>query len=186
MLWLDVQPLDLGSDVRSVGLDLMEADENQEPVRGSDAARVWSRVLQAVTGTGTDAWVLDFFGHLNRVRDFCDRRGISYREVSQRSLVVPAPEPDALESLIERFQNETFGARAGGVLPEPDPALEADLNRRGFDAYHGTFPSYLFCAICGFEEGSLVLLSEKLRAGEVVHRVRPLLEGLDVEVRLPS
>jgi len=44
---LDVEPLDLGPDVRAVGLELTEADENREPVRGIDAARVWSRVLRA-------------------------------------------------------------------------------------------------------------------------------------------
>lgn len=31
---LDVEPLDLGADVRAVGLELVEADENREPVRG--------------------------------------------------------------------------------------------------------------------------------------------------------
>ncbi len=36
---LDVEPLDLGPDVRAVGLELVEADENREPVRGNDAAR---------------------------------------------------------------------------------------------------------------------------------------------------
>ncbi len=30
---LDVEALDLGSDVRAIGLELVEADENREPVR---------------------------------------------------------------------------------------------------------------------------------------------------------
>ena len=42
MYLLDVEPLDLGADVRAVGLELIEADENREPVRGTDAARIWS------------------------------------------------------------------------------------------------------------------------------------------------
>jgi hypothetical protein len=184
MYLLDVEPLYLGTDVRSVGLDLVEADENREPVRGSDAARVWSRVLRATAGQ--EPWVLDFFSHIDRVRDFCQRHGIAYREASQRSIVIPAPDPAALESLICRFQGETFGARAGGVLPGADAALEGELARRGVDAYHTAFPRYFFCAVCGFEDGSLVLLSEKLWASEVIRRVRPVLEGLDVEVRLPS
>ena len=54
------------------------------------------------------------------------------------------------------------------------------------DAYHRAFPNYFFCAVCAFEDGSLVLLSEKLWAGEVIRRVRPVLEGLDVEVQLPN
>ena len=48
---LDVEPLDLGSDVRAVGLELVEADENREPVRGEDAAKIWSRVLTAAAST---------------------------------------------------------------------------------------------------------------------------------------
>lgn len=64
--------------------------------------------------------------------------------------------------------------------------LEGELARRGVDAYHTAFPNYVFCAICNFEDGSLVLLSEKLWASEVIRRVRPALEGQDVEVRLAS
>ena len=72
---LDVEPLDLGSDVRAVGLELVEADENREPVRGSDAARIWSRILLATAAT--EPWALDFFSHLERVRDFCQRHQIA-------------------------------------------------------------------------------------------------------------
>ncbi len=104
--------------MKAVGLELTENDENREPVRGPDAARIWSRVLPAAAGQ--EPWVLDFFSHLDRVRDFCDRHGIAYREASARSLVIPAPEPEALESLIDRFQAETFGARAGGSAASGD------------------------------------------------------------------
>ena len=181
---LDIEALDLGPDVRAVGLDLVEADENREPVRGADAARVWSRVLPATAGQ--EPWALDFFSHLDRVRDFCGRHGIVYREASQRSIVIPAPEPAALESLLERFQGETFGARAGGSVVAGDPGLEGDLARHGADAYHTAFPNYFFCAICGFEDGSLVLLSEKLWASEVIRRVRPVVKDLNVQVHLPA
>jgi len=183
---LDIEPLDLGEDVRAIGLELVEADENREPVRGTDAARIWTRVLRAAAGQ--EPWALDFFSHLDRVRDFCNRHGIEYREASQRSIVVPAPEPAVLELLIDRFQAETFGARAGGPIStgDPDPALEGELARRGADAYHSTFRNYFFCAVCDFEDGSLVLLSEKLWAGEVIRRVRPVLEGLEVQVHLPN
>jgi hypothetical protein len=187
MYVLDIEPLDLGADVRSVGLDLVEADENREPVRGADAARIWSRVLQATAGQ--EAWALDFFSHIDRVRDFCKLHEIAYREANQRSIVIPAPEPAALESLLERFEAETFGARAGALVATGaagDPALEADLARRGVDAYRPTFTNYFFCGVCAFEDASLVLLSEKLWASEVIRRVRPAIHGLDVEVRLPN
>jgi len=187
MYILDIEPLDLGADVKAVGLDLVEDDENREPVRGEDAARIWTRVLQATAGQ--EPWALDFFSHVDRVRDFCDRHQIGYREANSRSIVIPAPEASALESLLDRFQGETFGARAGGPISAgagEDTELEGELARRGVDAYHAAFPKYFFCAICGFEDGSLVLLSEKLWASEVIRRVRPAVQGLDVEVRLPA
>ena len=186
MYLLDIEALDLGPDVRAVGLDLVEADENREPVRGEDAARIWSRVLLATAGNA--AWALDFFSHLDRARDFCNQHAITYREANKRSMVVPAPQPADLEALLGRFQSETFGVRAGGVLATPggtDPALEGDLARRGADAYHPAFPNYYYCGICGFDDGSLVLLSEKLWASEVIRRVRPVVTDLKVEVRLP-
>ncbi|HXW61544.1 MAG TPA: hypothetical protein VEJ45_03025 [Candidatus Acidoferrales bacterium] len=187
MYLLDIERLDLGADVKAVGLDLVEDDENREPARGEEAARIWSRVLAATAGP--EPWALDFFSHIDRVREYCDRHRIGYRETTTRSIVVPAPETTILEALIDRFQSETFGARAGSQLSPGsggDPDLERDLARRGVDAYHAAFPNYFFCAICGFEDGSLVLLSEKLWASEVIRRVRPTLEGLPVEVRLPA
>ena len=184
MYLLDIEPLDLGPEVRAVALELVEADENREPVRGSEAARIWSRILSATAGK--EPWALDFFSHLDRVRNYCQRHQIAFREASPRSLVVPAPDPAALDALIDRFQNETFGARAGGAVFSGDASLEGDLARRGADAYHKAFPNYFFCAVCGFEDGSLVLLSEKLWASEVIRRVRPVLEGFNVEVRMPS
>jgi len=181
---LEIEALDLGPGVKAVGLELTQNDENREPVRGPDAARIWSRVLPATAGQ--EPWALDFFSHLDRVRDFCDRHGIAYREASARSLVIPAPEPEALESLIDRFQAETFGVHAGGLVTSEDAALEGDLARRGVDAYDKAFQNYFFCAVCGFENGSLVVLSEKLWASEVIRRVRPVLKGLQVEILLPA
>jgi hypothetical protein len=181
---LEIEALDLGPGVKAVGLELTENDENREPVRGPDAARIWSRVLPAAAGQ--EPWVLDFFSHLDRVRDFCDRHSVAYREASTRSLVIPAPQPEPLESLIDRFQAETFGARAGALAASGDAPLEGELAARGVDAYDKAFPNYFFCAVCGFENGSLVVLSEKLWASEVIRRVRPVLKGLDVEILLPA
>lgn len=181
---LEIEALDLGPGTKAVGLELTQNDQNREPARGPDAARIWSRVLAATAGQ--EPWALDFFSHLDRVRDFCDRHGIAYREASARSLVIRALEPEALESLIDRFQAETFGARAGALVSSEDATLEGDLARRGVDAYDKAFPNYFFCAVCGFESGSLVVLSEKLWASEVIRRVRPVLKGLEVEIVLPA
>jgi hypothetical protein len=181
---LEVEPLDLGPDVRAIGLELTEADENREPIRGPEAARIWSRVLRATVADET--WALDFFSHLDRVREYCERHQIAFREASSRCIVIPALDLSVLEPLVDRFQSETFGARAGERLATGDPALEGELARRGVDAYHTAFPNYIFCAICNFEDGSLVLLSEKLWASEVIRRIRPALEGQGLEVRLAS
>jgi hypothetical protein len=179
---IEIEPLDLGADVRAMGLELTTADENREPIRGADAARIWSRVLPAIAAA--ENWALDFFSHLDRLRDYCQRHHIPCREATKHSIVVPAPELAVLEPLLDRFQSETFGARAGSPLAESDPTLEGELARRGVDAYHSAFSKYVFCAICNFEDGSLVLLSEKLWASEVIRRIRPALEGQDVEIRL--
>src|SRR5579863_7231913 len=104
---LEVEPLDLGPDVRAIGLELTEADENREPIRGPEAARIWSRVLRATVADET--WALDFFSHLDRLRDYCERHQVVFREASNRSIVIPAPELSAFESLLDRFQGETFG-----------------------------------------------------------------------------
>lgn len=187
MYRLEIEALDLGVDVRAVGLELTEADENREPVRGADAARIWARVLQATAGS--EPWALDFFSHLDRVREYCDAHDIDYRQANQRSIVIPAPEAAVLEALLGRFRGETFGARAGAEMAagaEADSALEAELARRGVDAYHAAFANYFFCAVCAFEDGSLVLLSEKLWASEVTRRVRPVVRDIGVEVQLPN
>jgi hypothetical protein len=184
MYLLEIEPLDLGADVRAMGLELTEADENREPIRGADAARIWSRVLRAIAGS--EIWALDFFSHLDRLRDYLERHQIPYRHATKHTVVVPAPDLAVLEPLIDRFQGETFGARAGGPLADGDSVLEGELARRGVDAYHSAFAKYFFCAICNFEDGSLVLLGEKLWASEVIRRVRPALEGQDIEIRLAS
>ena len=184
MYLLDIEPLDLGPDVRAVGLELVEADENREPVRGTQAARIWSRVLWAATGK--EPWALDFFSHVERVKEYCEQHKLAFREAGRRCIVIPAPEMPQLEALLERFQAETFGARAGVPLVEGDPTLEGDLARRGVDAYHTAFAKYAFSAICNFEDGSVVLLSEKLWASEVIRRIRPALDDQDVEIRLAS
>ena len=180
---LEVEPLSLGDDVKAIGLELMEP-RSREPLRGAEAARVWGRVLWAVAGQ--EPWGLDFFSHLDRLRDFCKGRSIPYREGTARTIVIPAPEDAPLSELFERFQGETFGARAGAALAAGDAVLEGDLARRGVDAYHPVYGSYFFCGVCDFENGFLTLLTKRLWASEVLRRVSPVVRDLDVEVRLPA
>ncbi len=181
---LEVEPLDLGPDVKAVGLDLMEI-ESREPARGSDAARIWAASLSALAGT--DPWALDFFAHLDRVREYCTLHAIAFEEKSSgHSLVIPVPSPELLAGLFERFAGETFGARAGALLTAGDAEVEGDLARRGVDAYHTTFRNYLFCVVCDFENGFLTLLTEKLWTSEVLRRVKPAVAHLPVEVARPQ
>ncbi len=179
---LEVAPLDIGADVSAVGLDL--ADAKEEPVLGPEAAAIWARVLPAAAGE--EPWALDFFSHLDRVREYCDRHGIAYRVAAARSMVIPAPGAASLKALFARFELETFGARAGGRLDSRDAALEGELARRGVDAYHRAFRDYFFCAVCDFSAGSLVLLSETLTAGEVGRRLKPALANQDVRLGWPQ
>jgi hypothetical protein len=181
---LEVEPLNLGEDVKAVGLDLVEM-ESREPVRGADAARLWAAALVALAGT--EPWALDFFSHLDRVRDYCRNRGIVFEEKSSgHALVIPALSGGTLAELLERFAGETFGARAGAPVASGDPSVEDELARRGVDAYQAAFRNYLFCAVCDFENGFLTLITEKLWASEVLRRVKPATASLPVEVSRPE
>jgi len=183
MIELEVEPLDLGLDVRAVGLDLVEGPD-REPVRGEEAARVWSKVLPAVAGK--ELWVLDFFSHLDRVREFCLARKLEFREALKRSIVIPSLKTESLYDLFKRFEMETFGMRAGNKLDTIDSVLENELARKGVDAYHAAYPGYSSCTVCNFEDGSVVVLSDALWASEIVRRVRPAINGLEVQVRLAA
>jgi len=179
---LEIEPMDLGADVKAVGLELIKP-ESREPVRGPAAARAWAAVLVALAGD--EPWALDFFSHADRVRDYCVRHSIGFRDTGPRSLVVAPPGVESLEALFARFEGETFGVRAGGPLAAGDAALEPDLARGGVDAYHPAYGNYLFCAVCDFENGFLTLLTNRLWASEVIRRVRPALDGLPVSISRP-
>ena len=181
---MEVEPLDLGVDVRAVGLDLMEV-ESREPANGNGAAHIWASALDALAGT--EPWVLDFFAHLDRVREYCTLHAIPFEEQSSGHLVaVPSPPTEPLAELLERFAGETFGARAGSLLARGDTGVESELARRGVDAYHDAFRNYVFCAVCDFENGFLTLLTEKLWTSQVLRRVKPAVAGLPVEVARPQ
>jgi len=180
---LDVQALVLGGGVKAVGLELVET-ENREPVRGKDAAEIWSAVFPALAGT--ESYVVDFFSHIDRVREFCKARGIALREAAERCVVLPQPSPELLRQIFERFEGETFGIRAGTESQSADAALEGDLSKRGLDAYQAVYARYAFCAICEPEDGWVTLLSEFLWPSEVIRRVRPAVQPFDIHIARPN
>ena len=58
MYLLEIEPLDLGEDVRAMGLELTEADDNREPIRGADAAALvvsTSWVPKAIAGAESES-----------------------------------------------------------------------------------------------------------------------------------
>ena len=180
---LDVQALDLGADVNAVGLQLLET-ESREPVRGKEAAELWAAVFPALAA-GQD-YVLDFFSHVDRVRQYCDSNAILFREASARCLVIPKPNKVQLKQLAERFEKETFGMRAGELARNPDAALEGELSSRGLDAYHAAYRRDDFCAVCELEDGWITLLSAKLWPSEIIRRIRPVVQPLDVHIARPQ
>jgi hypothetical protein len=180
---LDVVSLDLGAEVKAVGLELVET-ENREPVRGQEAAQIWSAVFPALAGS--EPYVVDFFSHVDRVRDFCKMREIALREAAERCLVLQQPNADQLRRLFERFEAETFGFRAGTATLSSDPALEGDLSKRGLDAYQPAYMHYTFCAVCEPEDGWVTLLSDSLWPSEVIRRVRPAVQPFDIYIARPN
>jgi len=180
---LDVQALDLGNDVKAVGLELVET-ESHEPLRGNDGAEIWSEIFPALAAT--EAFEVDFFSHLDRVREFCKARGLQWREAAERCLVIAQPGAEQLRQLFERFEGETFGIRAGTAAQGADAALEGELSKRGLDAYQAAYGRYAFCAICEPEDGWVTLLSEKLWPSEIIRRVRPAVQQFDVYIARPN
>jgi len=179
---LDVQGLDLGAGTKAVGLELIET-ESREPLAGAYAARIWAALFPALAVK--ERYAVDFFSHLDRVRDFCVAQHIAFREAAGRCLVISQPAVEVLEKLIARFESETFGLRAGPAT-EADPALEGELSRRGLDAYEAAYPRYSFCAICEAAEGWVTVLSETLWPSEIIRRVRPVLQPFDVYIARPQ
>ena len=180
---LDVQALDLGGGVKAVGLELV-GTENREPVRGKDAADIWSAVFPALAGT--ESYVVDFFSHIERVKEFCKMREIALRDAAERCVVLPQPDQEQLRQIFERFEGETFGVRAGTASQSADAALEGDLSKRGLDAYQPVYTRYTFCAICEPEDGWVTLLSESLWPSEVIRRVRPAIQPFDIHIARPN
>jgi hypothetical protein len=180
---LDVEALDLGAGVKAVGLELLET-ENREPVRGKEASEIWSAVFPALVGS--EPYVVDFFSHIDRVREFCKARGMVLREAAERCVVLPQPDQGPLRQIFERFEGETFGIRAGVAAESADALIEGDLSKRGLDAYQPAYSRYTFCAICEPEDGWVTLLSESLWPSEVIRRLRPAVQPFDVHLARPN
>jgi hypothetical protein len=180
---LDVQALDLGNEVKAVGLELVET-ENHEPLRGKEAAEIWSEMFPALAGT--EAFSVDFFSHIERVREFCRMHEMKYREAAGRCLVLPTPSEEDLRELFERFEGETFGIRAGSATQTADEELEGELSKRGVDAYQPAYTRYTFCAICEPQDGWVTLLSESLWPSEVIRRLRPAVQRFDIHIARPN
>jgi hypothetical protein len=85
---MDVETLDLGSEVKAVGLELLET-ESREPVKGKEAAAIWAAAFPALANN--DGFSLDFFAHVDRVKEFCKMYDIHYREAAERCVVLRAP-----------------------------------------------------------------------------------------------
>lgn len=179
---LDVEALDLGADIKAVSLEILET-ESREPVRGKQATDFWSAVFPLLAGD--EPFTLDFFSHLERVRDFCASKQIAFREAGPRCIVVPQPAQEQLQQLFERFEKETFGFRSGDRVLEEDASLTGELSHRGLDAYQAAYTRYSFCAVCEFEDGWVTLLSEKIWSSEVIRRVRPAAQIFDVYISRP-
>jgi hypothetical protein len=180
---LDVQAMDLGPGVKAVGLELIDT-ESREPLRGPQAAAIWAPAL-TVLAAG-EPFVVDFFSHLDRVREFCASHSITVREAAARCLVIPQPSQEMLRLLVARFESETFGLRIGPTVAEPDPALESELSRRGLDAYQAAYKRYTCCAICEPGDGWVTLLSDVFWPSEIIRRVRPALQPFDVYIARPQ
>lgn len=180
---LDVQTMDLGNEVKAVGLELV-GTENREPVRGTAGAEIWSEIFPALVGQ--EAFAVDFFSHLDRVREFCKTRKIQWREAAERCIVIPSPSIEELRQLLERFEGETFGIRSGSAAQAADAPLEGDLSKRGLDAYQQAYTRYTFCAVCEPEDGWITVLSQTLWPSEIIRRVRPAVQRFDVHIARPN
>ncbi len=185
MKWvLEIEPMDVGEEVKAVSVELMESDEGREPARGEEAARVWAKVLGAIAGE--EPWGLDFFSHVERVKEYCGLHDVAGRETPGRASGVAARASEERAGRRGRVEGETIGVRAGKRFAEGDGEVERELARRGVDAYQKSYGEYFFCGVCEFEDASLAVLSRKLWASEVIRRVRPVLKGMEVMVRLPA
>jgi len=109
---------------------------------------IWSAVFPALAGRID---VVDFFSHIERVREFC-KIGKFVARCAERCVVLPQPDQEQLRQIFERFEGETFGRRRHGVAIGRRRASKATCQKRGLDAYQPAYARYTFCAICEPED----------------------------------
>ena len=180
---LDVEALDLGPGTTAVGLELLDT-ESREPVKGKEAAEIWAAIFPELANE--ESFVVDFFAHIDRVREFCKMNDIHFREAAERCLVLRAPTESQLEQLFARFEGETFGVRVGTATEAPDASLEKELSHRGLEAYQSAYERYTFCAVCEPDDGWVTLLSKTLWPTEIIRRVRPAAQRFEVYISRPQ
>ena len=170
--------------MKAVGLELVET-ENREPVRGKQAAEIWSALFPALAGD--EFYAVDFFSHIDRVQEFCKARKIEFRE-SWRALLGSAATQSrtTLPAFRTLRGRNLWNSRGTRLRKHPDAALEGDLSKRGVDAYQPAYERYFFCAICEPEDGWVTLLSATLWASEVIRRVRPAVLPFDIYIARPQ
>ncbi|SRR5579875_300766 len=181
MIILEIEPMDLGNEIRATGLELLDGAD-REPVAGAETAHAWSKIVPALAGR--EPWACDLYGSVERICAFCESKGTRHREVSKNLLVVAPVTAASFKELLERLPQETIGIRAGARVELPDADLEGELARRGFDAYQAAHEHYLFCGICDLASASLVVLSRVLWATEIARRIRPALADAGIEVQI--
>ena len=98
---MDVEKLDLGNETQAVGLELL-GTESREPVRGKDAAAIWAAAIPALAND--DGFVLDFFAHVDRVKEFCKMYDLHYREAAERCIVLRAPTETQLQQIFRAIR----------------------------------------------------------------------------------
>ena len=132
---LEIEPLDLGDGIKGVSLDLVDR-ETGEPPAGQESARIWAAIVRALAGNAP--WTLDFFAHLDRVREFCERHGVIFREpAASRALLIPSPaEPLAADA--DRTIRRRNVRRSRG---RPVAGKRSGTDRRPGESRRGRLPA---------------------------------------------
>ena len=115
---MEIESLDLGAGTRAVGCELIDP-ETREPAGGREAAEIWAASLAALAAA--ESWSLDFFAHIDRVRDFCREQAIGFREPEPARA---AGDPGAGK------RKSSAGAVRGALLERPSAREPAGRLRR--------------------------------------------------------
>ena len=152
---LDIQSMELGDDTKAVGLNCWRP-RVASLCAAQFAAQIWSAAFPPLAAK--ESLVVDFFSHLERVREFCKLQGVAFREIAQLgSLVLTQPSQEQLRLVFERFEKETFGIRVGPAAEPVDAVLEDELSHRGLDISGGLRSLYILRGVRTGDLGSRCL-----------------------------